>query len=126
MSERKNKIKSGVIGENIAVEYLKRKGYIIKERNFRCKTGEIDIIAYDGSCLVFAEVKTRKSSVYGLPEEFVTIKKQQKLIKAAYYYLNGSEPELRFDVIGIIYSMRNGQFEIDRINHIKNAFMVKD
>lgn len=118
-------IKSGPLGEEYAANYLLKKGYKICERNFRCRTGEIDIIAMDKSCLVFTEVKTRKSDICGRPAEFVTAKKQEKLRKAAFAYINNineDEPEMRFDVIEVFYEIYRGEFFIRKVNHIENAF----
>jgi putative endonuclease len=112
----------GAIGEQTAALYLARKGLRIKERNFRCRLGEIDIIALDGSCLVFVEVKTRRSCAYGRPSEFVNAKKQEKLIKAAGIYTHGENVEMRFDVVEVIYELHCGEVLICEIEHIENAF----
>ncbi len=115
-------INSGVLGEKSAELYLKRKGYKIEARNYRCKYGELDIVARDGSCIVITEVKTRKSHAYGAPAEFVTLKKQEKLRRAAMDYVGYEETEMRFDVIEVTYEMYHGRFLIKEINHIENAF----
>lgn len=115
-------IDSGALGEMSAEVYLKRKGYCIEARNYRCKYGELDIVARDGSCIVIAEVKTRKSHAYGTPAEFVTLKKQERLRRAAMDYLNYKETEMRFDVIEVTYEMYHGRLLIKEINHIENAF----
>jgi len=96
----------GKWGEEQAAVYLQRQGLQIVERNYRCPLGEIDIIARDGDCLVFCEVKTRSSSRYGLPQEAVAWSKQQKIIKVASWYLGDREPatDIRFDVIAITRS----------------------
>lgn len=115
-----NHIALGNIGENAAVDFLRKMGYEILDRNFRCKLGEIDIIAKNKKLLVFVEVKTRRNKLYGMPAEAVTYAKQQKIINTALYYLNGaglSNPEVRFDVIEILYSEQGIQ-----CNHIVNAF----
>ena len=114
---------AGAIGEGAAEAYLVKKGYRIAARNFRCRSGELDIVAYDGNCTVFVEVKTRKSHAYGRPSEFVDSRKQEKLVKAAMYYLDGKEIEMRFDVVEITYEIYNGTVLIKKINHIKNAFL---
>lgn len=116
----------GDAGEAAAARYLMKKGYKIVVRNFRCRTGEIDIIAYDGDCLVFVEVKTRRSVQYGRPAEFVDKRKRRRIISAAYMYLRGEEPELRFDVIEVMYRMNNERPYIYEINHIKNAFINEE
>lgn len=108
---------SGKIGEDRATEYLKNKGYEILERNFHSRFGEVDIIARIGECIVFLEVKTRKSIAYGRPSEFVTPKKIEKIIKTAMIYLENREVEMRFDVVEVY--IKNGYSEIE---HIENAF----
>ncbi len=104
--------------ENIAVNYLKNKGYFIIQTNFRVRQGEIDIVARDGSTIVFVEVKYRSTSRSGNPLEAVNITKQRKISKAALFYLNKNKisPDntpIRFDVIGILG---------EQITHIENAF----
>lgn len=115
-----NHIQLGNSGELAAVDYLRKSGYEILDRNFRCKSGEIDIIAKNKKLLVFVEVKTRSSKVYGTPAEAVTYAKQQKIINTALHYLNFTNLnniEIRFDVIEILYSRQGIQY-----NHIINAF----
>ena len=77
----------GNTGEDIATEYLKKQGYIILERNFYCKQGEIDIIAKDKNEVVFVEVKSRSDVGYGLPSEAVTKQKIKHLCRTARYFL---------------------------------------
>src|SRR5205807_6725350 len=76
----------GRTGERLAAEELLRQGYRIVQQNFRCKHGEIDLIAEDEHDLIFVEVKTRRGNAYGLPEEAVTARKRQKIIQVASYY----------------------------------------
>ncbi|HOI14982.1 MAG TPA: YraN family protein [Geobacteraceae bacterium] len=110
----------GARGEEIAVAYLKRQKYRIIETNFRCRCGEVDIIARDGKTLVFVEVKTRRTASYGLPQLAVTPFKQRQISKAALTYLSKNrlmEENARFDVVSI--------FLLDTsptVDHIKNAF----
>jgi putative endonuclease len=91
----------GIRGEDQAILFLKSHGYQIVQRNYRWRGGEIDIIARDGDCLVFVEVKFRSSESFGLPEEHVTAQKREKLIQTAMRYLqeHSSELDLRFDVV---------------------------
>lgn len=116
----------GVCGEDAACEYLKGKGYRITVRNMRTRAGEIDIIAEDGDCLVFAEVKTRTSSAFGTPAEAVTYYKRQNIIRAAEIYLmsHPADSDIRFDVIEIYGKSVDGGFYTEKINHIINAFGV--
>lgn len=95
----------GKVGEELAVNYLKKKGYCIIERNFKCPLGEIDIIAEKRGCLIFIEVKTRKRKSEILPEDSVDSKKQKKLKKVAELYINNyckGDKEFRFDIVSII------------------------
>jgi len=116
-------VNSKLIGkkaEDMAVTYLKRKGYRVIERNYSNKIGEIDIIAFEGGQLVFIEVKARKSSAYGLPMESVNYRKQMKLRQVAQSYLKQHEmPEAscRFDVVSIILNENQSDIQL-----IKNAF----
>lgn len=98
-------IELGARGEEAAAAFLERLGMTIVERNWRCKTGEIDIVVLDGETLVLVEVKTRRTAAKGTPEEAVSPAKQKKLIRLAQAYIAhaGLEPqEIRFDVIGIV------------------------
>ena len=111
-----NRRETGTQYEERAAEYLIAQNYQILERNYRIRSGEIDIIARDGTVMVFIEVKYRKNDESGNPLEAVDIRKQRKIIKVARYYLYqkkyGNVP-CRFDVIGICGS---------HIEHIKDAF----
>ena len=113
----KNKRSVGTIYEDVVVRELERKNYIILEKNFRCRSGEIDVIAKDGDTYVFVEVKYRNSEVKGYPSEAVDIKKQKKISKVALFYLTytlkNTEVPCRFDVVSILD---------DKIDHIINAF----
>lgn len=115
-TEKKNQRTVGTVYEKMAGEYLKRKGYEILEYNFRCRFGEIDIIAKDGEYLVFCEVKYRSNEKLGRPEEAVDAKKQKVISKCAAYYLlirRLHNIPCRFDVVSI---------EGTRIVLFKNAF----
>ena len=91
-------------GEDRAALYLESQGLKIVERGFRCRFGEIDIIAQNSEALVFCEVKTRRRGTFVEPQETVTWSKQRRLIKTAGWYLNQRpwDGELRFDVIAIL------------------------
>ncbi len=107
----------GRTGERLAAEELTRRGYHILECNFRCRYGEIDLIAEDEYDLIFVEVKTRRGSAYGLPEEAVTPRKQQKIVQVATYYLDlhaCSERSWRIDVVAVQLSS-SGRFEEIRV-----------
>jgi putative endonuclease len=97
-------IERGASNESRAVDLLVGKGYRIIERNFRCKTGELDIIARDGSILVFVEVRSRSDGSHGTAAETVSYRKQRKVTRVALQYINFRRPlfdEARFDVVGI-------------------------
>lgn len=117
-----DRIELGKKAEEAATEYLRDNGYKIIERNFRCSFGEIDIIAEDADVLVFVEVRSRRSSFYGLPQETVAWTKQQKLRRLAEYYLKiktVTEKKCRFDVIGILFTKDQ---EIKSMDLLKDAF----
>jgi putative endonuclease len=118
-------IERGVEGEELAVRVLKKKRYKIIERNFRTPAGEIDIVARDGKCLVFVEVRTRGSIEFGLPHETVVAGKQKKLCTAARWYLQKKKmdnDDCRFDVVGIV--MKDSQSP-PQVEVIKDAFRPK-
>lgn len=107
----------GKTGERLAAEALTMRGYHLKEQNFRCRHGEIDLVMEDGPDLVFVEVKTRRGSSYGMPEEAVTARKRQKLVEVASYYLDlhsCSERPWRIDVVAVQLSA-SGKPEAIRI-----------
>lgn len=102
MSEARRRL--GARGERAACAYLEQQGYRILETNHRIPAGEIDIVAREGDCLVFVEVRTRRGNAYGTPEESITPAKRAKLIELAQSYVQTHEdsPELwRIDVVGI-------------------------
>ncbi|MCL2484436.1 MAG: YraN family protein [Endomicrobia bacterium] len=111
--------KTGFCKEKEAAVFLTKNGYKIIETNFNTKFGEIDIIVKRKDYLVFVEVKYRKSSDTGAPQESVTFQKQQKIIKSAVIYLkrNPTKDNIRFDVIAI-----NGS----EITHIESAFTLPE
>jgi len=114
---------TGDLGENIAVSFLTKQGYHILERNFRCKGGEVDIVARapGDKCLVFVEVKARRDLSYGVPQLAVNPFKQRQISKAALTWLSKKhlhDSNARFDVIAILL-VENG---LHSIEHIVNAF----
>ena len=119
---RKNKNK-GSWGEERAARYLRLRGYRILEKNYRCRQGEIDLIARRGGFLVFVEVKLRKSADFAEAREFVGRAKQERIMLTAQRWLQENETELqpRFDVIEI-YAPDGPEGRV-KINHIENAFM---
>lgn len=119
MSADKKKI--GQAGEERAAKFLTRQGYRILERNYRAPYGEIDLIALDRGELVFVEVKTRTSDVYGSPELAVNPRKQERMIRAALGYIKFKklhQMPCRFDVIAISPTTEK------EIEHIRHAFGI--
>lgn len=112
----------GAWGEERAAKYLRSKGYTILERNFRCRAGEIDIIALRG-VIAFVEVKLRRDSEFAEAREFVTPAKQRRVILTAEYWLVSHRTELqpRFDVIEI-YAPYGERTLFPKINHLEDAF----
>jgi putative endonuclease len=112
-----NKKALGEKGEEIAAKYLKNCGMEIITMNYRCKIGEIDIIAREGNTYVICEVKYRSNNSFGYPIEAVDYKKQQKITQVTKHYIMTNrlpdDISVRFDVIGILGK---------KITHIKDAF----
>lgn len=112
--------KQGEWGEEIAAEFLHRKGMEIVARNWRYKRAEIDVIARHNGILIFVEVKCRDSVLFGRPEEMVNRRKQRLLIDAAMAYMRsvGHEWEIRFDIVAVVGS--GGRLK--EISHFPDAF----
>src|SRR5512135_2759967 len=107
----------GKKGEEVALRFLKKKGYRILEKNYVCKLGEIDIIAKEKDTLAFIEVKTRTSTLFGPPELSVTPFKQMQLSKAALYFLKEKrldDVKARFDVVSILLEPQGEKIELIR------------
>lgn len=111
------------MGEDKAVEYLLAQGYTLLARNYRYGRDEVDIITRDGTCIVFAEVKTRSSNSFGLPEEFVDKAKRKAMKRVAEHYINtlGADADIRFDIISVS-NTDTGMI----VHHIKDAFFNED
>jgi putative endonuclease len=118
MKDKRKKL--GRLGENLAADRLERQGYVIRQRNYRCPVGEMDIVAEDGDCLVFVEVRTRRGQEYGTPEESITAAKQVKLVEVAQTYLQEHDwpGDWRIDVVAVELT-RGGKLE--RVTVIQNA-----
>jgi putative endonuclease len=112
----------GKKGEQAAERYLRKKGYVVVERNYRCALGEVDLIVLHGRVIVFVEVKTRSGDRFGTPLEAVERRKQRKMIQAAQYFLSHKRldhRDARFDVVGISWPGREPVIE-----HVENAFQL--
>lgn len=115
-------LKIGSLGEKLAKLFLEFNGYNILETNWRFRFGEIDIICEKDGILVFVEVKTRKSSKFGNPEEYFNTKKQKRLLKAICSYLTKNklwDSTCRIDVISICLEPSNWH-----IQHFKDVFQI--
>jgi len=111
----------GKLGESLAARELERRGYRIVARNWRCPIGEIDLVAEKDGALIFVEVRTRRGSERGTPQESVTPAKQAKLIELAQTYCQqtqGDDRDWRIDVVAVEMSPRG---ELLRIDVIENA-----
>jgi putative endonuclease len=114
------RMRTGKKGEDIACAYLKRRGYRIVERNYKCPLGELDIVARDGDAIVFVEVKSRKSEEFGDPQLAVGLEKQKKVSRISLTYLKEKHLypcNARFDVVAIKMLPDGSTIEL-----IQNAF----
>ena len=111
---------SGAWGEDLALRFLTQRGYVLVERNYRTRYGELDLVVRDGDTLVFVEVKLRRGSGFGDPLEAVTPHKQATIRSLAEQYLSDREPAfetVRFDVVGILVGKG-----APRLRHVEDAF----
>lgn len=116
---QRDRLKTGHDAEQLAADYLSRRGLRIVARNFRCRSGEIDLIAEDGGQTVFVEVRLRRGQAFGGAAASISPEKQRRLASAARYYLAGkSERPCRFDAILL------DALDYSRIEWIRNAFEV--
>jgi len=111
---------TGILGEKLAQDFLRKQGYCILETNYRCSEGEIDIIAQHGEFLVFVEVRAKRSLQYGSPEESVTPTKMAKLRAVAAHYRQ-TYPDLlsswRIDVVAIEMDRNNKPLRVELIEN---------
>lgn len=120
MTERR--LALGRWGEEAAADFLRHRGMKIVARNLRTPVGEIDLIARQGKTLVFVEVKTRRGTAFGAPQEAVGPRKQRQIVRAAQWYLAGNGGhglQPRFDVVAVCLEKTGVQVE-----HIPDAFGV--
>jgi putative endonuclease len=113
----------GADGERAAERFLRRQRYAIVQRNYRCPAGEVDLIALQGSAVVFIEVKTRTQPGFGTPLEAVDHRKQRQILRAAQFYLSENrlhDRDARFDVVGVW--LEDGRI---RCELVKNAFEAR-
>jgi putative endonuclease len=111
----------GKLGEDLAAQRLAALGYVIGARNWRCATGEIDLVTERAGTLIFVEVRTRRGDRFGTPEESITAKKRARLVSAALTYLDehaAADRDWRIDVVAIEIGPRG---EVARFDLIENA-----
>ncbi|MDG6104464.1 YraN family protein [Dactylosporangium aurantiacum] len=111
----------GRFGERLAVRHLIARGLVVLDRNWRCPSGELDVVARDGPLLVFVEVKTRRGGRFGAPAEAVDARKAVRLRRLAARWLaehaGGRHPQVRFDVVSIL--LGGGTVGVE---HLRGAF----
>ncbi|WP_024796704.1 YraN family protein [Tomitella biformata] len=111
----------GVRGERLAAAYLEGQGWTVLDRNWRCRNGELDLVAMDGDEIVFVEVKTRRGTGFGMPGEAVTNQKAQRIRRLASLWLTARREVwsyVRFDVIGIVVPITGDA----SLEHYEGAF----
>jgi putative endonuclease len=111
-------------GEALAADYLRMHRYTIVARNYRCRAGEIDLVAMDGPVLVFVEVRSRRGDRVGTPLESVDPRKQAQVARVARRFLaerGWHERDARFDVVGVRFDA-----EPPLVEHVRNAFEVAE
>ena len=122
--DKYNKVVGG-FGEKYVAKFLEERGYKILRMNYNCRFGEVDIVALDGECLVFIEVKTRTTNRYGAPENAVNYWKRRRLELTARCYIEQyrmKEYFARFDVVEVFAKSADNNFIVEKVNVIKNAF----
>lgn len=119
----------GVYGEAIAVEFMLEKGYVILDRNWRCRTGELDIVARMGNTIIIIEVRTRRAGGrFGTAVESVDFRKQLQVRSTAEVYLSMNKlhgSQIRFDVIAITLTQIESEpvkYEVMELKHLESAF----
>lgn len=117
-----NRKQLGKLAEELALRHLQRKGYKILAQNYRCRYGEIDIVALDGHTLVFVEVRAKRSADFGTPQESISRQKQRKIREVARFYLSNELKRgsaCRFDAVAVQFET---DFKVKELEHIENAF----
>jgi len=114
------KVEVGRLGEDLAVRYLRELGYQILTTNYRCRHGEVDIVAREGEEVVFVEVRTRRSQAFGTPQESLTRSKMRRLVATSQDYLQGyggSDVDWRIDLVSVRLNESNQLEDIDHLRH---------
>lgn len=115
----------GNAGERLAAGWLEARGFRVLARNWRCAYGELDIVAEEAGELVFVEVKTRRGTAYGLPEEAITASKRVHLIEAAQCYLAEAQRETQPYRIDVVAVQLNGQGRLLAVRHYRSAVALE-
>jgi len=114
---------TGRTGEEAATAYLTERGFVLRERNWRCRSGELDLIAEEADCLVIVEVRTRKPSPrFGTPQESVDARKQLQVRRTAEVYLyqtRQQDRQVRFDLVAV---RLNTDGSVQSVDHLRHAF----
>lgn len=120
MTKRDDRQGLGRRGEELAARHLAAQGYEILARNWRCETGELDLVARDGDCLALVEVRARRGRVLGTPEESITVAKQARLVALAEAYVQEYDwpGDYRIDVVAVELDRRG---RLLRVAHYENA-----
>ena len=119
MNEKPQHLTDGKLAESLAEKYLIKQGLRLREKNYRCRYGEIDLICDDKDSIVFIEVRYRKNACFGSAKESVNLHKQRKtIITAKHYLISYPDKNCRFDVIAL------SELNIKKIEWIKNAFDI--
>ncbi len=116
-----HRIRLGKWGEDVAVRFLQEKGYVLVATNYRCRWGEVDIVAQEGDDLVFVEVRTRRGVEFGTPEESITPAKARRLVATAQEFLQEHDlvhADWRIDLIAI---RLDGDRRVPDITHLRYA-----
>ncbi len=111
----------GAYGERVAARHLVSEGMELLDRNWRCRWGELDLVARDGNALVFCEVKTRRSDRYGAPAEAVVAVKAKRIRRLAALWMDDTgqhAPEVRFDVVAVLAAPAGAA----NVEHLRGAF----
>ncbi len=116
-----HRIRLGKWGEGVAGRFLQEKGYLLLETNYRCRWGEVDIVAQEGDDLVFLEVRTRRGVQYGTPEESITAAKARRLVATAQEYLQEHDQDHAGWRIDLIAIRLDGDRRVQDITHLRHA-----
>lgn len=116
-----HRIRLGKWGEGVAVRFLQEKGYVLVATNYRCRWGEVDIVAQEGDDLVFVEVRTRRSVLYGTPEESTAAAKARKLVATAQEFLQAHDQVHAGWRIDLIAIRLDGNRRVQDITHLRHA-----